>query len=334
MNFLSAGESVSVHSELGWVARLIARAVGAPTDHDSTVDGGTPSTVDPTTGGAPSVAIRVEEDGAAFDIADMRPVTRGVHSDGRRTVLRDVGGSGFDLRVTADERLDVTVRYRPGYQVRAANLLLSSRFALLAGQVLVHYPVLWRAGWRGRVPLHACVVATGAGTALLAGPGGVGKSTVLTQALADGGTATADNLCAADETTCYGLCEPLRTDATGAAGRRTSHGRVESTLPGRVPWLEPNRLVVLERGARTEITPIEPARAVRSLVAGTYAGGELRRYWAFAATMALATGRGWAHPPIATVAGAYAQRLPCARVVVGDGDTLTAEQLCAAGVFR
>ena len=324
MNLLSAGENVGVHSELGWVARLVARAVGVP---ESTMDEAS-SIVD----GETTVAVRIESDGAAFDTTGMRPVTRGAHSDGRRTVLRDVGGSGFDLMLTADERLDVTVRYRPGYQVRAANALLSSRFALLAGQVLVHYPVLWRAGWRGRVPLHASVVATPAGTALLAGPGGVGKSTVLARALAQGGTATADNLCAADETTCYGLSEPLRTDAAGAAGHRTSHGRVESALPGRVPALAPDRIVVLERGPRTEITAIEPARAARALVAGTYAGGELRRYWSFAATMALATGRGPAHPPVAAVAAAYAQRLPCARVVVGDGDTLTAEQLCATGV--
>ena len=188
----------------------------------------------------------------------------------------------------------------------------------------------------GRVPLHASVARTGAGTPLLAGPGGVGKSTVLVGLLADGAAATADNLCCADRSLCFGLVEPLRTDAVpggpvlsaAGAGARTSHGRTEWPLTARVPVLAPDRIVVLERGVHTEISPIPAAEAARTLVAGTYAAGELRRYWAFAATLALATGRGPAHPPVAEVAADHAGRLPCVRVRVGDGDSFTAAQLC------
>jgi hypothetical protein len=39
--------------------------------------------------------------------------------------------------------------------------------------------------------------------------------------------------------------------------------------------------------------------------------GELRRFWAFAATLAAGTGAGPSHPPVGEVASAFAERLPC-----------------------
>src|SRR6266581_2801590 len=70
-----------------------------------------------------------------------------------------------------------------------------------------------------------------------------------------------------------------------------THGRREYALPGRVPSLEPDRLVVLRRanGSRASAGPLSSAEAARELVAGTYMAGELRRYWTFAGTLALAT---------------------------------------------
>jgi hypothetical protein len=325
MRFSSAGEHVAVESTLPWVSRIVARAAGQPVPDPQAPE----PTVDTT---APTVRLRVESTTAAFDRAGLWPVTRGAYADGRRTLLTDAGGSGFDLLVTVtaadDDELKITARYRPSRLTRAANLALSSRFGLLAGQILVHYPVLWRAGWRGRVPLHASVMATAAGTPLIAGPGGVGKSTLLSAALRAGADATADNLCCADGTECFGVAEPLRVDDVATAGQRTSHGRVERRFDGRVEVLRPDRLVVLERGAYTDATSITSDDAIRSLVAGTYAAGELRRYWAFSATLALATGRGPAHPPIVEVASQYARRLPCVRIRVGDGDTAAAAALC------
>ena len=136
----SGGEVVAVDSELAWVTRLVARAVGEPA--------GEPATA--------TIRLRVEADTAPFVHSGLRLVTRGTYGDGQRqAVLHNAGGSGFDLAVLAGDPLAVTARYRPGPAVRAANRVLAHRFGLLAGQVLVHYPVLWRAGWRGRVPLHA-----------------------------------------------------------------------------------------------------------------------------------------------------------------------------------
>jgi hypothetical protein len=317
MRFRSGGEIVAVDCASAWVAQLVAGAVGAapPVDHAATV------------------RLQVDSTGAPFSRTGMRPVTRGAWSDGLRTVLVDACASGFDLLVTTGEHLEVTARYRPSSAVRAANLALGNRFRLLAGQVLVHYPVLWRAGWRGRVPLHASVVRGPAGTPLLAGPGGVGKSRAVVGALAHGAVITADNLCVADDRRCFGLAEPLRTDAAGASGRRTSHGRVEVRTAATAPHLEPDRMVVLERAARTRIDDVKPDDAARALVAGTYAAGELRRYWAFAATLALASGRGPAHPAVNEVARAYAERLPCRRIRVGDGATLSVADLCGGAVI-
>jgi hypothetical protein len=318
MRLMSAGETVAVDTELPWAGRMLERAVGTGPEPGSAMGAG-----------EPTVRISIEAATAPFAKAGLRPVTRGAYSDGRRTVLTDAGGSGFDLQVIADEQLGVIARYRPSPAVRAANRALRHRFGLLAGQVLVHYPVLWRASWRGRVPLHASVLSTAEGTPLIAGPGGVGKSTVLVRALAAGATATADNICCADDSSCHGLAEPVRTDAIGVQGARTSHGRVELPLAHRVARLRPDRVVVLERGPHTEIEPADSAYAARALTAGTYAAGELRRYWAFAATLALATGRGPAHPPISEVASSYAARLPCLRVRVGDGASVSIADMCA-----
>src|SRR6266568_482 len=160
----SGGEVVAVDSELAWGDRLVARATGgsAPTPE----------------GPAPTVRVRVEADTTAFDRTGLRLITRGGYGGGRRAVLHNAGGSGFDLMVLAGDPLTVTARYLPSHPVRAANRLLAQRFGLLAGQ------------------------------------------------LAAGAVAISDNLCCADTGSCFGVAEPVRTDApAGRAGTRTSRGR-------------------------------------------------------------------------------------------------------------
>ena len=72
------------------------------------------------------------------------------------------------------------MRYRARQASRSANGLLASRFRLLAVQTLVHYPALWwAASQRGRVPLHVSVSFGADGVNMIAGPGGVGQSTML-----------------------------------------------------------------------------------------------------------------------------------------------------------
>ena len=101
-------------------------------------------------------------------------------------------------------------------------------------------------------------------------------------------------------------------------------------MTGRVVSLTPDRIVILERGADSRFETAGPRDVARALVAGTYSAGELRRYWQFAATLALATGIGPAHPPVREVAAVYADRLPSVRARVRDGDRLDLDRLCEA----
>ena len=80
----------------------------------------------------------------------------------------------------------------------------------------------------------------------------------------------------------------------------------------RAAALVPDRVVVLERGGhhRSSLAPCSSEAAARHLVTSTYMAGELRRYWAFAATLSAGTGLGPAHPPVTEVASAFAE-LPC-----------------------
>ena len=102
-----------------------------------------------------------------------------------------------------------------------------------------------------------------------------------------------------------------------------------------MPALDPDRLVVLRRAGAGEepgIRPLPTAQAARELAAGTYMAGELRRFWPFAATLALATGLGPAHPDVGGVAAALAARLPCLEIRIAAGSvTPIGELLQLAG---
>ena len=62
--------------------------------------------------------------------------------------------------------------------------------------------------------------------------------------------------------------------------------------------------------------------------------GELRRFWSFAATLALATGMGPAHPDVSGIAALLTDRLPCFAVSVTHGSqTSVAELLRPVGAL-
>ncbi len=202
----TAGELVDVRCANGRIGDLLSRAVGHSIARPD---------ADPR---EPTITVDVQAGTAPFDLRGLRTITRGAAGDGIRSVLHNACGSGFDLQIETSPRLTFTARYRPTKSLLGANMLLRSRFALLAGQTLLHYPALWRAGWRDRVPLHVAVLASADATPMLAGPGGVGKSTVVAAALGDGASVTADNVCAADGADCFGLAEPLRIVTRRAGG--------------------------------------------------------------------------------------------------------------------
>ncbi|HET6875923.1 MAG TPA: hypothetical protein VFH38_00185 [Jatrophihabitans sp.] len=288
--------------------------------------------------GEPDIHLVVDRRTDAFDLAGWQPLTREAYHHDGKVVLHNACGSGFDLRVTvspslSSARIRLEARYRPPTRERLAAYGLRSRFHLLARAVLLQYPALWVAGTRGRAPLHAAAVRLDSGVALLAGPGGVGRSTMLLQALSRGAVACSDNLCVSDGKVVHGLVEPVRIE--GAGGRRMPHGRGERSLPGRVDSLVPDRVVVLRRaaGRPTTLAPLPGPRAAEALVAGTYMAGELRRYWPFAATLTYGTRRGPVHPPIAAAAAALG-RLPSVEITLGDRPVPTLGELLADAALR
>jgi hypothetical protein len=281
--------------------------------------------------GPVDIRVTVEDCSRAFDTSGWEPFTRGAwRSSGRvgRVIVQDACSSGLDVLVTIDgDVLDMRARWRPSAAVRSADVVLRSRSRLLQRQVLLQYPALWWAGQRRRAPLHASVCTVGrddgARTVMIAGPGGVGKSTLIQAELCAGAHCTCDNLCTSDGRTAWGVVEPMRVQvdsllAVASLGRRMPHGRRETRWPARITSLIPDMLVVLRRGTTDTpvVRPLDPEQAARVLVAGTYMAGELRRYWQFASTLALGTGVGTALAAVEAVAGDLAARLPCWEVVL------------------
>jgi hypothetical protein len=308
----TGGERVAVDCSIQWVAELIAEAVGAelcepPRDA--------------------SVTIRVEGGRQPFPTRGWTLLTRGVFHRAGEVVVANACTAGFDIHVRpVADRVELTYRWRPPARDRAAALALRSRFHLLARAVLLQYPVLWWAGTRGRAPLHANAFAARGSTPLVTAASGVGRSTLVLRELRDGATATGDNISVGDGTTVWGLVEPLRV--TGAAGRRMPHGRNEEVLQRRSRALVPDSLVVLRRGTDgARLEGWEPETAARSLVASTYMAGELRRYWAFAATLAAGTGIGPAAPPVTEVATAFTETLPVFVLVLPSNGSTSLSQL-------
>jgi len=294
----TAGERLSIDCTLPWVADLISEGSGRELRHDEP--------------GSPSVAIRVEAERQEFDTGGWSLLSRGAWHRPGEVVLENACTAGFDLHLSCSPDVaEFTFRWRPPVRDRVAARVLRSRFHLLARAVLIQYPALWRAGIRGRAPLHASAFASGQHCAMLTAPSGIGRSTLVLEELDAGSRSTGDNLAVGDGTTVWGLVEPLRVDAGG--GRRMPHGRSEVAMRDRAQALVPTSLVVLERGqaVSAELIPRSQETSARSLITSTYMAGELRRYWSFASTLAAGTGVGPPHPPITKIAETFAGSLPC-----------------------
>jgi hypothetical protein len=303
-HLFTAGERLSISTELDWVWALLVEGAGEDLESGEAADA--------------SVRVNVEGDRRPFAVDGWELVARGVRRRGREMVVENVCTSGFDLHLNCAEGPPTfTYRWRPPSRDRAAARVLRSRFHLLARAALLQYPVLWWAGTRGRAPLHASGCISHDSVALVTAQSGIGRSTLVLAETVAGGRTTGDNLAVADGTSVWGLVEPVRVK--GGSGRRMPHGRQESSLPNRVPVLEPDCVVVIVRGdgEAPSLTPCSPHVAAAALVTSTYMAGELRRYWAFAAALAAGTEIGPPHPPVAQVAADFAQSLPCFSLALG-----------------
>jgi hypothetical protein len=303
----TAGQRVAVEGSAAALDTILAATGGAERDCDD----------------LPNLVVSVEQSKRGFSTSGCEPITRGVWAtDRREAILESAGGSGYSQLWSIDEDgLRVVSRWTPSAKEAAAARLLPARHHALTGQVLVHYPALWLAMQQGFAPLHVSVVEIDGIAVLLAGPGGVGKSSLVARELADGSRATCDNLAASDGTIAYGLAEPIRlpAEATGSTGRKTFHGRREHGWETRMRALRPELIVVVRRGLQPDprLRSITESQAARAIVTGTYSAGELRRFWSTAAVLAMATGCGPAHPPIEEVAATLAGRMPCLELQLG-----------------
>jgi len=327
----SAGERVDLDCTPQWLWRVLEPGLAGRAGRDG-LDG-----LDTTAG--PDVTVKVESVREPFDTAGWQVLTRGAWQRPGQVVIANACSSGLDLQVTTTGRtLEVVARWRPPPSGRAASAVLRARSALLLRAVLLQYPALWWSQQRGRVPLHASVFTagySGGPTVLIAGPGGIGKSTLVNAELAAGASATSDNVCVSDGRSTWGLLEPRRVadGEEGGDGRRMPHGRREAGWLDRADRLTPDLVVVLRRGTSsagaTTTRTCPPAQAARSLAAGTYMAGELRRYWSFAATLAAGTDLGPTHPAVELVALELTSRLPCLEVLLGERPTPSLESLLA-----
>lgn len=311
--FRSAGEQIELSCRQRFLSGVLEEGVGG---HSTQADAS-----------RPDIRVTVEDSVAAFDTRGWEILTRDAWRRPGQVVVRDACSSGLDLLITTRQpSLEILARWRPPPAGRAASVVLRSRARLLIRAVLLQYPALWWGQQRGRAPLHASVCSVGADhgrSVLIAGPGGVGKSTMVNAELERGAVATSDNLCLSDGRTAWGLLEPRRVPAGEGGnkhGRRMPHDRREAPWQGRVDQLVPGMVLVLQRGTAkiTTSAACDPDQAAKSLVAGTYMAGELRRYWAFASTLALGTGVGEIHPRVDEVAHTLTSGLPCHEVTLGE----------------
>jgi hypothetical protein len=266
-----------------------------------------------------------------FSHEGMRLLTRGAWTDGTSVLLEDACTSGMDLRFTpGKDRLEIEARCRPSWTTRALGLAAPGRSVLLLRDALLQYPAMWWAGRDGWAPLHVSALRVGDQLVALAGPGGVGKSTLVRAAVAEGAWPVSDNLCVGHGTELAGVLEPLRSE--GGSGRKMPHGRRESVWRRRVAEGTVNRLLVLQRGGTDHLVvrPIDTRTAADVVAGGTYAAGELRRYWAFAATLALGTGVGPVHPRVEDAATELCAAVPCTEVLLPDRLGTRLEDLIAS----
>lgn len=276
--------------------------------------------------GLPAIAdvVLAETDRPRDQGSHRVPVTRGVTREPDGTVVvASAGGSGYRQRWNVHcDSLRVESQWSPTGKESVAARSLPARFRALRAEVLLHYPVLWWASLQGLAPLHVSVLEIGGTVVALAGPGGVGKTSLVVGELATGVRATCDNLGVSDGRSVFGLREPLRVPteaATGHGGHRAAHGRREQTWSSVTAALDPEVVVVVRRdGGAPGLREIGSEPAHRALVAGTMAAGELMRFWPLAAVLALGTGRGPVQPPVDTVARTLAERLPCHELRLGD----------------
>ena len=230
---------------------------------------------------------------AWFRIDDMPGLQLRFEWDGER--LRVEGDYYYWL--SADRKRDALKRlvYR-----KRLPALRQRRFTTLL-YYLLYYPCFWWLERHDRLhPMHAAGVEHDDGVVVLAGPSGVGKSTLSTGlASTDGAKLLSDTFLLHQGIVIRPVREPLLLDAwsrnwlgDGAALLRPIEWRYCLDRNGfhwpqeRLSAGGPARLLLFPHRAPTHyVRPLSPTQAQGQIDAGNHIVNDLRRYWAFAAAL-------------------------------------------------
>jgi hypothetical protein len=231
----------------------------------------------------------------------------------------------------------VQSQLRQAYKSVVAGVTGVGRLEWLTAYAIVH-PALLAADVLGRFPLHAAGVAHDGHGIVLAGPPGVGKSTMTAALAARGARILSDNIVLAARDGLWAFPEPVKLDERsrelagggladqGAGGPQATHARTIARFEpvhGPVPL---RMLVLLERGRQGRLDELD-AVAVEDLLELNRLAFELHSYYLYRAMARLAV-----RPPsgehesvAAALAGAEVVRL----VVADDGTDEAVESLLA-----
>jgi len=208
---------------------------------------------------------------------------------------------------------------------------------------MIYYPLAWHLEHtRGWGLVHASAVRMPSGKAvLLAGLGGVGKSTLGLSLLSrPGARLISDNLLFHDHQRIYACPEPVRLDEaslTGMAGAGVEPERSDLPLEahpkptyrvGRERQADsgtPTSVYFLRFGAAPAVTPIAPARAARILRAGNDLAREIKDYRPCAALLTmLSAERGVPEPAPPASLARLLEGAHCAVFRIGAGEDVAA----------
>ncbi|GIW39876.1 MAG: hypothetical protein KatS3mg076_0453 [Candidatus Binatia bacterium] len=218
----------------------------------------------------------------------------------------DWDGSTIELRGDYYHRLSKVAwkdRLRRLWNLRDLERRRRRRFTTLL-YYLVFYPVFWTLEHEGTAhPVHAAAVDVGGRTLLLAGPSGVGKSTLCVALVSElGGRFLGDTFVLTDGRSVLAVPEPVLLDGwsqrwlgerLGLLERVPSHAYVL----GRDGFLFPSRaltgggkaaaLVFPRRAPERFVRPVSSREAASRIFASNDLVNDLRRYRAFAAVLEL-----------------------------------------------
>jgi hypothetical protein len=248
-------------------------------------------------------------------LRDMERVDRDLYrSDGQLAWFRIDDLPGLQLRFEwSGERLRVEGDYyfrlsADGKRDSLKRLVYRGRLPALRQRrfttllyYLLYYPCFWWLERHERLhPIHAAGVEVDGGVIVLAGPSGVGKSTLSTGlASATGAKLLSDTFLLHDGAATRPVREPLLLDAWSRSwlceganllqpidwryclDRNGFHWPQQRLSIGGAARL----LLFPHRALRHYVRPLSPAQAQGQIDAGNFIVNDLRRYWAFAAAV-------------------------------------------------